>query len=186
MAQLNGLQPPQLLPNPVEGYLCSGEKVRPVFFSDANSGGLATALGNAMSDKDGRLHELFVERLPHGTPASRVKQVFSGKYFRGKGGQERRIFVRSDRLQPDCIELYWTLQGPDRIADLEVVRDLAQRIRKDLGIPEEPAPPEGEESVPPKPAPAKTPEPPPSAKAQQPEQGELPGASPNRTRRDAG
>ena len=119
------------------------ETVGPVFFSESNSGGLAISLGNAIHDKDGKLHELFVERLPSQFPASRVKQAFAGKTH-GKDEKERRIFVRSDNLPPDCIEIYWVLQGPGRITDSASIRELARRIRVSLGIPVEERPPIGE------------------------------------------
>ncbi len=121
---------------------------------------LANALRNAISDTDGRLHELFVERLPRSLPVSRVKQVFAGKKVRGKEEGYRRSFVRSDYLPPDCIEVYWGFRGPGRITDLEVIRELARRIRKSLGIPTEPATPEGEGSpAKPTPPPDRTPTP---------------------------
>ncbi len=147
------------------------ETVGPTFFCDANGGGLATALGNAISDKEGKLHELFVERLPRGLPITRVKQVFAGKNVHGKEEGERRIFVRSDHLPPDCVEVHWGFGGPGQITDLEVLRGMARRIRESLEIPVEPAPQVGEgelaskprpvpvtESAPPKPAPAQQPE----------------------------
>jgi hypothetical protein len=126
-----------------------------------------------MSDKVGKLHELFVERLAHSVPISRVKKVFAGKNYHGHGkpGEERRIFVQSDNLPPDCVEVIWVPNHPNRITDPDILREMARRIRESLGIPVEPVPQVGEgeleskhspvptpESVPPKPAPAQQPE----------------------------
>jgi hypothetical protein len=119
-------------------YICAdpNQTTGPVFFSDANSGGLATSLGNAISDGNGRIHQLFVERLSARSQASRVRQVFAGKNIHGKdeGEGERRIFIRSDFLAREAIELYWTLKGSNRITQVAVAHELRRRIRKSLGI----------------------------------------------------
>src|ERR1035438_3274767 len=154
-------------------YLCAAgtETVGPTNFFDADNGGLATALGNAISDKQGKLHELFVERLPHRFPMTRVRKVFGGKNFRDKEEGERRVFVQEDHLPHDCIEVYWALGGTGQITNPEILRELARRIRSSLGIPVKPGPQIGEgelgskarpapvaKSAPPKPAPAQQPE----------------------------
>lgn len=176
--QMSWTKVPQALALVFLCYLTTDEKVGPVFFCGDRNGSLAASLGDAITDKYSKLHELLIERVDNGVPSSRVRQIFAGTNIHGKDDGERRIFIRSDNLPPDCIEIYWVLRGPGRITDLEVVRTLAQRIRKDLGISGEATLPEGKESVPPGAAPATTPEPALSAKPQQPKQGELPGVSP--------
>ena len=90
------------------------KRVGPVFFYEGNSGGLVSALGNAIGDLDHRLHGLFAERLLGGKPRSRVKQVFHCKNVYGKGEGERRIFIRSDFLPPESIEVYWGISAARR------------------------------------------------------------------------
>jgi hypothetical protein len=135
--------------------------VGPTFFTESNSGGLCVSLGNAISDLDGKLHELFAEKLPKGKRVSRVKQVFSGKNVHGREKGERRIFVRCDNMPPDCIEVYAESCGPGRITDQSVIRGLARQVRMSLGVPVEPELPAGEGIVP------KTPEAVPSASKDQ-------------------
>jgi len=159
-------------------YLAAGEStIGPTFFSGARKGSLAASLGAVISDSSTRLHSLLIERLPKGSLVSRVEQVFAGVNVHGKDKEndERRIFVRSEFLPQDCIEIYWTLQGRDRITERGVFRDLARRIRETLGIPVEPEPPVGEGS-PPEPTVA---DPPPTPKGPVPQQEELPGIIPD-------
>jgi|GEM_PF-797707 len=116
-------------------YLGEGNPVGPVYLSETNGGDLAKALGNAISDKGSKLHELFVERQPKSLPFSRVKQVFGGKNIHGKDVGGRRICVQIETLPTDCVEVYWMFYGQERITDVGVFREIANRIRKDLGIP---------------------------------------------------
>ena len=148
-------------------YLSVKEDVGPTFFCGARNGSLAASLGDAISQKGGRLHELLMEWLPKGIPTSRVAQVFDGRNIHGKEEGERRIFVRDDFLPADCIEVYWGAHSPGRITDVKILGELARRIRKSLGIPVEAAPQVGEGAIenkappaPPEPTPPKQPEPP--------------------------
>jgi hypothetical protein len=116
------------------------ETLGPVFFCDAENGGLATSLGNAIGNKDGKLYELLAEQLPKSFPQARVRHVFGGKNIYGKEEGERRIAVRPEHLPPDCIEVFWKAYAPDQITNPEVFRLLAERIRKSLGIEASPRP----------------------------------------------
>jgi hypothetical protein len=134
--QLSWTKIPQALSLVFLDYLAAtgGKIPGPVVFTGARNGSLAASLGDAISDRNSRLHILFMERRHHAPPGSRVKHVFGGKNHHGKEDGERRIFVRSEHLPADCIDLYWTAQGLDRITNPEVFRVLAERIRKSLGI----------------------------------------------------
>ena len=155
-------------------YLIAGPQTTgPVFFTGARQGSPAASLGIAISNSSTGIHKLFQERLDSGATVSRVRQIFAGKNVHGKDKDDpqRRIFVRSENLPPDCIEVYWGLCGPDRIFDVAVLREIDRRIRADLGIPIEP-PPVGE-GAPPKTAEADSPPsptpPPPEPKSPLPE-----------------
>ena len=142
-------------------YLAAREgEVGPTFFSGARNGSLAASLGDAISDTTARLHSLLMERLPKGAPVPRVKQVFGGKNVHGKDKEdpERRIFVRSEYLPADCIEVYWGFHSQGRILDVDVFRDLPRRIRESLGIPIVPLVGEGSPPRPTAPEPVPTPQ----------------------------
>jgi hypothetical protein len=128
-------------------YLIAGETIGPIHFTETNGGDLPTALGNAITDRFGKLHELFAERPPKEKPISRVKQIFGGKNIHGKEDGDRRIFIQSDNLPADCIEVYWPFRSRESLtAHRDILQDLARCIRESLGIklppePNEPAPP---------------------------------------------
>jgi hypothetical protein len=170
---------PQALSLMFLDYLAAAgkETVGPTLFHEANSGGLTTTLGNAITDKGSKLHDLLTEWLPPDVPRSQVSHVFAGKNVHGKEEGDRRIFVRDDFLPPDCIEVYWVAHGPGRITDPEILRELARRIRVSLGIPVEPVPQVGEGGIENK-APTAPPEPAPPKQLELPKEEPKPPAEP--------
>jgi len=137
---MSGSRVPPALALVFLGYVSTKEKVGPLFFCGARNDSFAASLGDAISDKTARLHELLIERQDQRAVVSRVKQIFDGDNVNGKAARDRRIFVKPESLPADCIEIYWEALGPERIIDVEHLRDLAQRVQQSLRIPGEPVP----------------------------------------------
>jgi len=100
----------------------------------ANGNDLPIALCNAISERTHKLHALFADESLK-SKVSRTRQIFGGHNLYGDKGEERTVFVLAETLPTDCVEVYWMFYGQERITDVGVFREIANRIRKDLGIP---------------------------------------------------
>jgi len=127
---------PQALALIVLDYLSADKTIGPVSFHKDNGGALAGAFCNAIKNSDPRISDLFAERLPKGGQISRLKQIFGGKNISGAEDGERRVWIESEHLPKECIEIYWTIYGEKSpILNPQILQELARRIRVDLEIP---------------------------------------------------
>jgi len=163
---------PKALPLLLLDYLCARLQKPPRFHQlDGGTGSLAATVGFALSDTDGPWRRLFTEFLQDGGKLLRVKRVFGGRNHHGKGAGDRVVFINPDYLPPDCLDVYWSEQRLDGLAQ---IRTLTEQFRKAWELPPPnllvlPAKEELEE--PPQPVPSKkrtsepTPKPPITEKA---------------------
>jgi hypothetical protein len=141
-------------------YLCAGLAGKP-FVSRRTP--QTNTLGDAIVKSNGKLFELFVEYPPDGgLRSARLESIFKGDNVNGKNGPERSIFVQSEYLPPDCLEIFWERRPLTR----DEVAPFTELFRKAWNLPppsvvEFPAG-EGKKPDAPKPEPeGKTPPPPP-------------------------
>jgi hypothetical protein len=144
-------------------YLIAGFEKRPFAFRRTPQ---TRTLADAAVDTNGKLFRLFVEELPTGGTADKVDRVFNGVNLNRTDDRERSVFVNTEYLPQDCVEIFF--EGR-RLTDQGDVIRLAGQFRK---VWEMPPPCElefkiGEASFPPS-EPATSPPP-----GQQPRQPEL-------------
>ena len=142
-------------------YLCAGLAGKPFVSRRTRQ---TNTLGDAISKSNGKLFKLFVEYPPEGSPADRLDSLFKGDNVNGKNGGERSIFVQSEYLPPDCLEIYWERRSLTR----DEIAPFTELFRKAWKLPlpsvVEFSAGEGKKPDESKPAPeAKAPPPPPPA-----------------------
>jgi hypothetical protein len=120
---------------------------------------------DALAKSNGKLYTLFQENLPNGEPVDRVEKIFDGENRHGRTDRPRSVFVKTDYLPHDCVEIFFERQ-PLPPNKLEKFIEHFRKVWK-LSPPSEPDFLKGEGSEPEKPPPAKP-----------PEQAELPGVPP--------
>ena len=84
-------------------------------------------LADAVVDTNGKLFRLFVEKLSTGGTADRVDRVFNGVNLNRTEDRERSVFVNTEYLPHDCIEVYF--EGR-RLTDQGDIAKLAKQFRK--------------------------------------------------------
>jgi hypothetical protein len=121
------------------GYLAASSRTPPEHFDfrGAQKRTPAASLGDAISQNTHRLHKLLAEQVGVDS-RSRVGQIFGGNNVDGKDGADRVISIRRTFLPPDCIEIVWHLHGKAPLEKPQI-EGLLRRIRRSLGIPDEPA-----------------------------------------------
>ena len=133
-------------------HLCARLKQPPKYYLlEGGDGTLATALGNALANLNGKWGSLFVEFLSTGGKANRVNAIFGGKNWGGKPAKRQIVFVKPGYLPPDCFEIFWHER---QLKTATEIQHLTNRFHKawnlpppsELDLPEEPE--RGEETTP--------------------------------------
>ena len=116
------------------------------YFEGAERRKLTKPLGNAVYKPASNLLEIFSEPLKNGHRYY-AQTIFWGQNRAGRAedNRERRITINQEFLPPDCIEIFWNVQGEDPLK-IDGLNALAKQFRKVLGIPEAPPKLEGEGS----------------------------------------
>jgi hypothetical protein len=98
-------------------------------------GSLAATLRNSKYTDSSFVHALFLDLPIGGGRIEHFKDLFSGLNVGGKEEGDRSIIVDSDFLPADCIEIYWSILGEDRLKTPGEIKRLADQIRISLDIP---------------------------------------------------
>jgi hypothetical protein len=108
-------------------YSCAGLEGRAEKFCfSGGKGSLAASLGYAIAKNTGKVFTLFTEYLPSGGEESRVFRVFDARNPDGKVGDERLIFIKSDYLPAENVQVFLDLE---QLKTPKQLRDLSKRIR---------------------------------------------------------
>ena len=132
-------------------YHAAHKPLKDFEFVGTRRGSLAASLGNAIYQTKGLIYDLFIEALDGGAQVECISKIFDGYNLGGTEPKIRKVYIGSDFLPPDCIEVW-----RDGIAQTEPpqIKALKDEIRRSLKQPIETE----------EPAPAKTPESPPVTK----------------------
>jgi hypothetical protein len=116
-------------------------------FIGDRTGSLAASLGDAVDKREGKLFKLFAMFPKGGGEFSCVQHVFDGINVDGGKGGERCLWVKTDYLPFDCVQIFWDTSGRSvRVQHRSDIEKLAGQIRKAEGLAaaSQLTPPEGE------------------------------------------
>ena len=122
-------------------YRCAGLEGRgdSLTFPGSRTGSLAASLKYAL-DKEGKIPTLFTN-----FPASGGEEPYANAVFgENEQAEERQIFVKSDCLAPDCVEIYWNdvlLNEPVELRELNTLIREASTLEPSRQPPPPPNPP---------------------------------------------
>ncbi|MDR3459675.1 MAG: TraM recognition domain-containing protein [Verrucomicrobiae bacterium] len=129
---------------------------RGFYFQGRCNGSMAASLGDAITNEEQNIAELFEESIGLGK-FSRLRNVFpSGPNMHGKDKdkKDRRIYISPYYLPPDCVEIFWDARGGLPLTEIDDFDLLENRIRESAGITDEPVTPKAEvRPAPPTPTP---------------------------------
>jgi hypothetical protein len=114
------------------GLQGSADRLR---FLGSRTGSLAASLGDAIDKREGKLYKLFALFPKNGGEFSRVQYVFDGINVDGGKEGERCLWVKTDYLPFECVEIFWDTSGPGPIKRRSEIQKLADQIRKAERLP---------------------------------------------------
>ncbi len=105
------------------------------FFRGARTKSLAASFCYALYQNSSFIHDLFTQRPGTGGVKPCLDDVIDGINLGGNEDRDRALFIKSDFLPPDCVEIFWNIQGEKPLTKAADVKRLSDQIRLSLKEP---------------------------------------------------